>query len=87
MLSTNKLSALATAGGNVIRSDGSKIGSISQIYVDDDTKTSCIRTTASQAGLLFPARVGPRPIGTPPMTFPHREPLGATPQARLPMTR
>jgi uncharacterized protein (TIGR02271 family) len=37
MLSTENLSALATGGGNVIGSDGSKIGSIGQIYADDDT--------------------------------------------------
>jgi uncharacterized protein (TIGR02271 family) len=37
MLNTDNLSALASAGGNVIGSDGSKIGSIGQIYADDDT--------------------------------------------------
>jgi uncharacterized protein (TIGR02271 family) len=37
MLKTENLSALTTAGGNVIGSDGSKIGSIGQIYVDDQT--------------------------------------------------
>ncbi|WP_458779768.1 DUF2382 domain-containing protein [Arthrobacter sp. D3-16] len=37
MLSTENLSALATGGGNVIGSDGTKIGSIGQIYADDDT--------------------------------------------------
>lgn len=37
MLNTENLSALTTAGGNVIGSDGSKIGSIGQIYADDDT--------------------------------------------------
>jgi uncharacterized protein (TIGR02271 family) len=37
MLNTQNLSALTTAGGNVIGSDGSKIGSIGQIYVDDQT--------------------------------------------------
>lgn len=37
MISTENLSALTTAGGNVIGSDGSKIGSIGQIYADDQT--------------------------------------------------
>ncbi len=37
MISTESLSALANAGGNVIGSDGSKIGSIGQIYADDET--------------------------------------------------
>ena len=37
MISTDNLSALTTAGGNVIGSDGSKIGSVGQIYVDDQT--------------------------------------------------
>lgn len=37
MINTENLSALTTAGGNVIGSDGSKIGSIGQIYADDDT--------------------------------------------------
>jgi uncharacterized protein (TIGR02271 family) len=37
MISTENLSALSTAGGNVIGSDGTKIGSIGQIYADDDT--------------------------------------------------
>ncbi|WP_142059551.1 DUF2382 domain-containing protein [Pseudarthrobacter sp. B4EP4b] len=37
MISTENLSALTTAGGNVIASDGTKIGSIGQIYADDDT--------------------------------------------------
>ncbi|MFC4396508.1 DUF2382 domain-containing protein [Arthrobacter sedimenti] len=37
MISTENLSTLSTAGGNVIGSDGSKIGSIGQIYADDQT--------------------------------------------------
>lgn len=37
MVTTENLSALANAGGNVIGSDGSKIGSIGQIYADDET--------------------------------------------------
>ncbi|WP_181032428.1 PRC-barrel domain-containing protein, partial [Arthrobacter sp. ZGTC212] len=37
MISTENLSALTTAGGHVVGSDGSKIGSIGQIYVDDQT--------------------------------------------------
>ncbi|ADX74209.1 conserved domain protein, TIGR02271+C111 [Pseudarthrobacter phenanthrenivorans Sphe3] len=37
MISTENLSALTTAGGNVVGSDGSKIGSVGQIYVDDQT--------------------------------------------------
>jgi uncharacterized protein (TIGR02271 family) len=37
MISTENLSALTTAGGNVIGSDGTKIGAIGQIYADDDT--------------------------------------------------
>lgn len=37
MLNTENLAALTTAGGNVIGSDGTKIGSIGQIYADDDT--------------------------------------------------
>lgn len=37
MIGTENLSALTTAGGNVVGSDGSKIGSIGQIYVDDHT--------------------------------------------------
>jgi uncharacterized protein (TIGR02271 family) len=37
VLNTENLSALTTAGGNVIGSDGTKIGSIGQIYVDDQT--------------------------------------------------
>jgi uncharacterized protein (TIGR02271 family) len=37
MLSTENLSALTTAGGNVLGSDRTKIGSIGQIYVDDQT--------------------------------------------------
>ncbi|OAE02778.1 PRC and DUF2382 domain-containing protein [Arthrobacter sp. OY3WO11] len=37
MISTENLSALTTAGGNVVSSDGSKIGSVGQIYVDDQT--------------------------------------------------
>ncbi|WP_458779371.1 DUF2382 domain-containing protein [Arthrobacter sp. D3-16] len=37
MLNTENLSALATGGGNVVSSDGTKIGSIGQIYADDDT--------------------------------------------------
>jgi uncharacterized protein (TIGR02271 family) len=37
MISTENLFALTTAGGNVIGSDGSKIGSVGQIYVDDQT--------------------------------------------------
>ncbi|MFF2317767.1 YsnF/AvaK domain-containing protein [Arthrobacter sp. NPDC058097] len=37
MISTENLSALTAAGGNVIGSDGSKIGSIGQIYADDQT--------------------------------------------------
>ncbi|TNB70540.1 DUF2382 domain-containing protein [Arthrobacter sp. BB-1] len=37
MISTENLSALTTAGGHVLGSDGSKIGSVGQIYVDDQT--------------------------------------------------
>ncbi|VXC15933.1 Photosystem reaction center subunit H [Arthrobacter sp. 9AX] len=37
MISTENLSALTTAGGNVIGSDGTKIGGIGQIYAADDT--------------------------------------------------
>jgi uncharacterized protein (TIGR02271 family) len=37
MISTENLFALTTAGGNVIASDGTKIGAIGQIYADDDT--------------------------------------------------
>jgi uncharacterized protein (TIGR02271 family) len=37
MISTENLSALTTAGGHVVGSDGSKIGSVGQIYVDDQT--------------------------------------------------
>ncbi len=37
MISTENLSALTTAGGNVVSSDGHKIGSVGQIYVDDQT--------------------------------------------------
>ncbi|MFF1252948.1 DUF2382 domain-containing protein [Pseudarthrobacter sp. NPDC058329] len=37
MISTENLSALTTAGGHVVGSDGTKIGSIGQIYVDDQT--------------------------------------------------
>jgi uncharacterized protein (TIGR02271 family) len=37
MIGTDNLSALTTAGGHVVGSDGSKIGSIGQIYVDDQT--------------------------------------------------
>lgn len=37
MISTENLSALTTAGGNVVASDGDKVGSIGQIYVDDQT--------------------------------------------------
>ncbi|GGI03239.1 DUF2382 domain-containing protein [Arthrobacter liuii] len=37
MISTENLSALATAGGKVIGSDGTKIGSIGQVYAEDDT--------------------------------------------------
>ncbi|TLM84726.1 DUF2382 domain-containing protein [Pseudarthrobacter sp. NamE5] len=37
MISTENLSALTSAGGHVVGSDGSKIGSIGQIYVDDRT--------------------------------------------------
>ncbi len=37
MISTENLSALTTAGGNVIAADGTKIGSIGQIYAADDT--------------------------------------------------
>ena len=37
MITTDTLSALTTAGGNVVGSHGHKIGSIGQIYVDDHT--------------------------------------------------
>ncbi|WP_104046104.1 DUF2382 domain-containing protein [Arthrobacter sp. ZGTC412] len=37
MISTENLSSLTTAGGNVVGSDGTKIGSIGQIYADDRT--------------------------------------------------
>ncbi|WP_146069272.1 PRC-barrel domain-containing protein, partial [Arthrobacter sp. ZGTC412] len=37
MISTENLSSLATGGGNVVGSDGSKIGSIGQVYADDQT--------------------------------------------------
>ncbi|WP_258805071.1 PRC-barrel domain-containing protein [Pseudarthrobacter sp. NS4] len=37
MISTEKLSALIAAGGNVVDSDGSNIGFIGQIYLDDQT--------------------------------------------------
>uniref|UniRef100_UPI003F497DEF DUF2382 domain-containing protein n=1 Tax=Pseudarthrobacter oxydans TaxID=1671 RepID=UPI003F497DEF len=37
MINGQSLSSLATAGGNVIGNDGSKIGSIGQIYADDET--------------------------------------------------
>ena len=49
MISTENLSALTTAGGNVIGSDGSKIGSIGQIYADDRT----LRTDLRHAGCCY----------------------------------
>ena len=37
MLTRENLENLLTKGGNVVGSDGSKIGSIGQLYADDDT--------------------------------------------------
>ncbi len=37
MISSENLASLSSAGGNVIGSDGGKIGSIGQIYADDET--------------------------------------------------
>jgi hypothetical protein len=37
MLNRENLENLLTKGGNVVGSDGSKIGSIGQLYADDDT--------------------------------------------------
>ena len=37
MISTEEVQALTSGGGNVIGDDGSKIGSIGQVYLDDQT--------------------------------------------------
>ena len=37
MVSTNEVQQLLQGGGNVVSSDGSKIGSIGQVYLDDQT--------------------------------------------------
>jgi sporulation protein YlmC with PRC-barrel domain len=37
MLNRENIESLLTKGGNVIGSDGEKIGSIGQLYADDDT--------------------------------------------------
>ena len=64
MLTRENIENLLNRGGNVIGADGEKIGSIGQLYADDDTgeptwvtvKTGLFGTTVVRSGGRRPGR-------------------------------